>query len=49
MENFVKDALLPDTRILEVDDLEFEFEEDKAVISFKLNTIFGEIEIEEEL
>lgn len=48
-ENFVKDALLPDTRILEVDDFEFEFEEDKAVISFKVNTIFGEIEIEEEL
>lgn len=49
MENFVKDALLPDTRILEVDDFTFEFEEDKAVISFKVNTIFGEIEIEEEL
>lgn len=47
MENFIKDALLPDTRILEVYDFIFEFEEDKAFISFKADTIFGETEIEE--
>lgn len=47
MENFIKDALLPDTRIVEVYDFTFEFEADKAFISFKADTIFGETEIEE--
>lgn len=47
IENFVKDALLPDTRILEVYDFAFRFEEDKAFVSFKADTIFGETEIEE--
>lgn len=47
MENFIKDTLLPDTRILEVYDFTFAFKEDKACISFKADTIFGETEIEE--
>lgn len=46
-EGFVKDALRPDTRILSVYDFEFEFEEDKAYIFFRADTIFGETEVEE--
>lgn len=46
-EGFIKDALLPDTRILEVYDFSFKFEEDKAYIYFKADTIYGETEIEE--
>lgn len=46
-ENFIKDALLPDTRIIEIYDFAFKFEEDKVFVSFKANTIFGETEIEE--
>lgn len=46
-EGFIKDALLPDTRILEVYDFEFNFEGDKAHIYFKCDTIFGKTEVEE--
>ncbi len=46
-EGFVRDALLPDTRILSIYDFEIELEEDSARISFKADTIFGETEIEE--
>lgn len=46
-EGFVRDALRPDTRILSVYDFIFEFENDKAYISFKADTIFGKTEIEE--
>lgn len=46
-EGFIKDALRPDTRILSVYDFQFDFEEDKAYIYFKADTIFGETEIEE--
>lgn len=46
-EGFVKDALLPDTRILSVYDFQIELAEDYAHISFKVNTIFGKTEIEE--
>lgn len=43
---FVKDALKPDTRILDVYDFEFEFKGDEAYISFKVDTIFGKTEME---
>ena len=46
-EGFVKDALLPDTRILSIYDVKIELEEDCARISFRAATIFGETEIEE--
>lgn len=44
---FVKDALKPDTRILEVYDFEFEYIGDGAFIHFKADTIFGETTFEE--
>lgn len=44
---FIKDALKPDTRILDVYDFDFEFEGDKAYIFFRADTVFGETEIEE--
>ena len=46
-EGFVKDALLPDTRILSAYDFKIEFEDDVARISFAVDTIFGKTEIEE--
>ena len=46
-EGFVKDALLPDTRILSIYDFNVSLEEDKAEISFKADTIYGETEVEE--
>ena len=44
---FIKDALKPDTRILDVHDFQFEFKGDGAYIYFKVETIFGETEFEE--
>ena len=44
---FVRDALRPDTRVLDVYDFGFEFEEDKAYIHFVADTIFGKVSIEE--
>lgn len=44
---FVRDALKPDTRILQVYDFSFEFDEDKAYIAFCADTIFGKVSIEE--
>lgn len=46
-EGFVKDALLPDTRILSIYDFQIELDGDNARISFKVDTIFGKTEIEE--
>lgn len=46
-EGFIRDALRPDTRILSVYDFRFEFEEDKAHVFFRADTIFGKTEIEE--
>lgn len=46
-EGFIKDALRPDTRILSINDFQFEFVEDSAYISFRADTIFGETTIEE--
>lgn len=47
MEGFIKDALLPDTRIISVYDFNISLEEDGAHISFSANTIFGETQVEE--
>lgn len=44
---FVTDALLPDTRILDVYDFEFEFKEDGVYVAFKVDTIYGETTVEE--
>lgn len=44
---FVKDALKPDTRILDVYDFEISFEDEKAYIRFVEDTIFGRVTIEE--
>ena len=46
-EGFIRDALRPDSRILSVYDFQFEFENDKAYVFFRADTIFGETEIEE--
>ena len=47
IEGFIKDALRTDTRILSIYDFYIEFKEDKAYVSFRVDTIFGETEIEE--
>lgn len=44
---FIKDALLPDARVLEVEDVEFEFQDDGAYINFTASTIFGKVVVEE--
>ena len=46
-EGFIRDALKPDSRVLKVYDFKFDFEEDKAYIFFRADTIFGETEVEE--
>lgn len=46
-EGFVKDALLPDTRILSINDFSIELDGDSAHIYFRADTIFGTTEIEE--
>ncbi len=43
----IKDALSQDTRIIDVYDFEFSFENDSAYVSFKVDTIFGKTEIGE--
>lgn len=49
VEGFINDALLPDTRILgDVYDVNVDLSRDKATVSFKVNTIFGEASVEEE-
>lgn len=47
IEGFIKDALRTDTRILSIYDFYIEFKEDKAYVFFRVDTIFGETEIEE--
>lgn len=44
---FVKDALAPDTRILDVYDFTFSTQGEAAYISFKANTIYGKTTFEE--
>ena len=46
IEGFIKDALLPDTRILSLYDFKITFQEDSACIFFKADTVFGETEMQ---
>lgn len=46
-EEFIKDALRPDTRILGVSNFQLEFLGDSVFISFSASTIFGAVDIEE--
>ncbi len=48
-EGFIRDALLPDSRIIDISDFEFEFVGDSAHIKFTAETIFGQTDIEEEI
>ncbi len=48
-EGFIKDALLPDSRIIDISDFEFDFANDAAHIKFTAETIFGQTDIEEEI
>lgn len=47
IEGFVRDALKPDSRIVDIHDFEIEFTDDAANISFIADTIFGTTEIKE--
>lgn len=49
IEGFVKDALVPDSRVLNVYDFSVTYQNDAAFISFKADTIFGTTEIKEVL
>ena len=46
IEGFIKDALLPDTRILSLYDFKMTWNEDIACIFLKADTIFGETEMQ---
>lgn len=46
-EGFTRDALKPDTRILDISDFKIDLIDDGAQISFTATTIFGETEITE--
>lgn len=48
-EGFIRDALLPDSRIIDISDFEFDFIGDSAHIKFTAETIFGQTDIEEEI
>ena len=47
LERRIKEALTEDDRINRISDFEIEFTSDKAIVSFTVNTIFGDIEISE--
>jgi hypothetical protein len=47
MPRLVKDALLCDSRILDVYDFSFQFDHEEAYIRFNAKTIFGELTVEE--
>lgn len=47
IEGFVKDALKPDKRIIQVSDFDVALDSDAAYISFKAETVYGETIIEE--
>lgn len=47
IEGFVRDALKPDTRVLDVSDFSVVFEDNAAHISFTASTIFGETTVSE--
>lgn len=45
--DFVRDALRPDTRVLNIYNFNFEFEDDTVHITFDADTIYGTVRIEE--
>jgi len=47
IEAYIKDALLPDTRILRCYDFDVTQEDNSVYISFKCDTVFGEISMKE--
>ena len=47
MEHIVKDAIIHDSRILSMDNFVMKLNEDEIHISFTVQTIYGEREIEE--
>lgn len=47
IEGFIRDALSQDTRITDIGDFSFEFEDDNVYVSFSVSTIFGDLQIEE--
>ena len=49
IERRITDALLDDTRILKVGNFKFEFNKSKYLVTFEVETIYGEIEIESEV
>ena len=48
-EGFIRDALLPDSRIIDISDFEFDFIGDSAHNKFTAETIFGQTDIEEDI
>lgn len=46
LERRISEALLQDSRIISVEDFEFDSERNKVFCKFKVYTIYGEIEIE---
>ena len=47
LERRIREALTEDDRINRISDFDIEFTSDKAIVSFTVNTIFGDIEISE--
>lgn len=47
LERRIREALTEDDRINRIFDFDIEFTSDKAIVSFTVNTIFGDIEISE--
>lgn len=47
LERRIREALTEDDRINRISDFEIEFTSDKAIVSFTVDTIFGDIEISE--
>ena len=47
LERRIREALTEDDRINRISDFDVEFTSDKAIVSFTVNTIFGDIEISE--
>jgi hypothetical protein len=47
LERRIREALTEDDRINRISDFEIEFTSDKAIVTFTVNTIFGDIEISE--
>lgn len=46
-EGLIRDTLLPDSRIININNFQIELQDDECFISFQANTKFGEVEISE--